>query len=114
MLDAQTIYALAALVSAATPLARAGIALLERSRRPEAPSRRPKARRMASNTKTLADRARWFGEHVNDPNAKATFRFAYGHGVSRPSDPDDLDRHLDAGQAGELGALQDAYDAGIR
>ncbi len=69
---------------------------------------------MASNTKTLADRARWFADHANDPNAKAIFRFAHRHGVSRPSDPDDLDRHLDAAQAGELGALQDAYDGGIR
>jgi hypothetical protein len=69
---------------------------------------------MASNQKTLADRAGWFAVHADDPNAKAIFAFARRHGVTRPSDPDDLDRHLDAAEAGNLGSLQDAYDQGVR
>jgi hypothetical protein len=65
------------------------------------------------NQFTLADRARWFAEHRNDPKAAAIRAFVRSHGVGDPTNADDLDRHLHAGQAGKLADLITAFEAGI-
>lgn len=66
----------------------------------------------AQNQYTLADRARWFAEHRNDPSAAAIVAYVRNIGMSDPTKVDDLDRHLNGDQAVQLAELITAFDAG--
>jgi hypothetical protein len=65
-----------------------------------------------SHQTTLADRARWF---VGKPpeSIQGIVGFLRARGITDPTDPKQLDR-MNTSDAGDLGAMQDAYDAGIR
>ena len=65
-----------------------------------------------SNQKTLADRARWFvGKQPQ--TIQGVIEFLRARGITDPTNPKQLDR-LNTSDAGDLGAMQDAYDAGVR